>query len=97
MKDKTTSTKVKNSDIAYVYNDPNPERAEFEGHYALNNEGLSVGKIGLEHNGKQNPIDNLCAKSAKGKYGYPSFARLLPAIEVHNFDGEIIGYRFEYI
>ena len=95
MQDKNTMNRTAGK-IAYIYSDQNPRKAEFVGHWALNNEGLAAGQIHLEHNGVQTPETNLCAMSSKGRYNYPSFGRLLPGIEVHDYDGNVIGWRFEY-
>lgn len=96
MKDKQTLNRTTRGRTAYVYTDANPNNAEFKGHYALNDEGIIIGRTHVNHTGKNNPVNNLCAMSQNGRYNYPTFDRLLPAIEVFDTSGNSVGYRFEY-
>ena len=82
--------------IAYVYDNEDPHKAKFVGHFAVNSDGKSVGKIHMEHSGEQSPEKNLCAMSEKGRYNYPSFSRLNEPIEVFDTSGNSIGWRFTY-
>ena len=96
MEDKTTKTRISGK-IGYIYDNKDPKKAKWINHVALNDEGQSVGTVHLEHNGANTPQNNLCAMSKNGKYGYPTFARLKPAIEVFNTDKKSVGFRFEYL
>ena len=82
--------------IAYIYDDENPNKANFVGHFAVNTDGVVVGRVHQEHSGEQSPEKNLCAQSEKGRYNYPTFSRLNPAIEVFDISGNSIGWRFTY-
>lgn len=95
MEDKTTKTKVSGK-VVYLYDNKDPAKAKWIGHRAINDKGQSVGTVHIEHQGQNQPSKNLCAMSKGGKYGYPTFARLKPGIEIMDTDGKPVGFKFEY-